>query len=160
MKYLVDIKKSMKNNTLKIDFEDIYGLERDIYPKLDELAQKTRKTVENDQGPGFYGGRVEVTLINDDEIRAINEKYRQIDKPTDVISLSYFEDIVFPDDNLIGEIFISVDTARKQAEERGQNLEDEIEFLFVHGLLHIFGYDHETEAEESMMFNLQKNISQ
>ncbi len=148
----------MKNDTLKIDFEDIYGLERDIYPKLDELALKTQKTVEDDQGPGFYGGRVEVSLIDDDAMRLINKQYRQIDKPTDVISLSYFEDIVFPDDNLIGEIFISVDTAKRQAEERGVNLEDEIDFLFVHGLLHIFGYDHETEAEESLMFNLQNNI--
>lgn len=158
MKFLAGIKKSMKNDALNIDFQDLYESGLDIYPKLHELGLKTQKMVKEDQVPGYFGGRVEVSLVNDEAIREINREYRQIDKPTDVISLSYFEDIAFPDDNLIGEIFISVDTALAQAKERGLDLEKEVIFLFVHGLLHIFGYDHETEAEESIMFGLQNEI--
>jgi probable rRNA maturation factor len=105
------------------------------------------------------GGLIQLVFTADKEITLINAEYRGKNKPTDVVSLSYFETDGFPGkDNLIGEIFISVETAKKQAAENGHSLKIESAFLFVHGILHIFGYDHMTRAEERVMFALQDAI--
>lgn len=102
---------------------------------------------------------VELYFVNDAQIREINAKYRGVDKATDVVSLSYLQHEDFPQDNVAGEIFISVDTAKKQAEEDYGPLRDELLFLFVHGVLHIFGYDHETEEDRIEMFSLHEKIT-
>lgn len=106
------------------------------------------------------GGLVQLTFIDDKAIRILNKTYRHKDKPTDVISLSYFEEetFPFPGGNLIGEIFISMDTAVSQAKDHDKTLLEELQFLFVHGLLHIFGYDHGTASERKIMFDLQDEI--
>ncbi len=102
-----------------------------------------------------YNCKVEVSLLltNDETIRELNNQYRSKDKPTDVLS--------FPmeDKLMLGDIVISIDTAKKQAEEREIALEREVAFLFIHGLLHLLGYDHETSLDdEKEMFELQENI--
>lgn len=93
-------------------------------------------------------------LITDDEtIHNLNKEYRQKDKPTDVLSFPMDDEV------LLGDIVISIDTAKKQAEEREINIDREAAFLFIHGLLHLLGYDHETSAEdEKEMFVLQEEI--
>ena len=93
-------------------------------------------------------------LITDDEtIHNLNKEYRQKDKPTDVLSFPMDDEV------LLGDIVISIDTAKKQAEEREINIDREAAFLFIHGLLHLLGYDHETSAEdEKEMFALQEEI--
>ncbi|MEG0284242.1 MAG: rRNA maturation RNase YbeY [Erysipelotrichales bacterium] len=101
---------------------------------------------------------ISVTLVNNEEIHHINKEYRKIDRPTDVISFEdYIED---PFDNSIdiGDIFISVDRAIEQANDYKHSLERELSFLFVHGLLHCLGYDHQDSEEEKEMFNLQEVI--
>lgn len=104
-------------------------------------------------------GMVQLVLVDDKTIRTINRDYRAKNKPTDVVSLSYFEDYAFPGaDDLVGEIFISVDTAKRQAKEHKMTLTQELQLLFVHGLLHIFGYDHEGEKERKIMFEFQDEI--
>jgi len=105
-------------------------------------------------------GTLKVFFVSDEEIRQLNRNYRDQDKPTDVISLSYYEESPFPGDNLIGEIFISVDTTRRQAEEHDLTVKEEAQFLFVHGLLHIFGYDHKEDKDRTEMFDLQDKILQ
>lgn len=102
-----------------------------------------------------YNCKVEVSLLltSDEIIKELNNQYRNKDKPTDVLS--------FPmeDKLMLGDIAISIDTAKKQAEEREIALEREVAFLFIHGLLHLLGYDHETSIEdEKEMFELQENI--
>ncbi len=121
------------------------------------------------------GGLVELHICDDATIQKINHQYRGYDKPTDVVSLSYFEaeqqkDMlkVSPDLwpvksarlplPLVGEIIISVETAERQAKEHKKTLEEELQFLFVHGLLHIFGYDHEELKERKIMFDLQDEV--
>lgn len=103
-----------------------------------------------------------VSFISDKKIREINSNYRNIDKETDVISFAMLdsEDIVNKDisDLDLGDIFISVDTALRQAESLNQSLEREIIFLFTHGLLHLLGYDHQSEEDEKVMFKLQEEI--
>ena len=115
---------------------------------MEQFFAKTIKTVSVPEG----GGRVAVTFVNDREIRKINKKYRKKDKVTDVVSLSYAGCQRFPGDDLLGEIFISVDTAKKQAQEFKRTQNDELLFLFVHGLLHVFGYDHMKKTEREEMF--------
>ena len=88
---------------------------------------------------------VELLLTNNKEIQTLNKRFRHIDKPTDVLS--------FPlnDPNLLGQIVISVDKAKTQAKELNQSLEEELKFLFTHGILHLHGYDHKTPKEEEIM---------
>ena len=105
---------------------------------------------------------IELILTNDEEIKRLNKLYRNIDKPTDVLS--------FPLEHLpnmpLGSIIISIDTAKKGSEEFGHSIEDEIKLLFIHGLLHLLGYDHETdngemrEKEKEIIekFNLPKSL--
>jgi len=87
---------------------------------------------------------IELILTTDEEIKKLNKEYRNKDKATDVLS--------FPLENILGmplgSIIISIDTAKKGAEEFGHSIEDEIKLLFIHGLLHLLGYDHEVDNGE------------
>ena len=105
---------------------------------------------------------VELILTTDEEIQKLNKEYRNKDKPTDVLSFP-LED--FPGMPL-GSIVISIDTAKKEAEKFGHSIDDEIKLLFIHGLLHLLGYDHEVdngemrEKEKEIIerFNLPKSL--
>lgn len=124
-----------------------------LYHKGLELLKQQQHLKEK-----LHGGVVKVFFVSDEEIQQLNRNYRDLDKPTDVISLSYFEESPFPGEDLVGEIFISVDTAHKQAQEHNVSVKEEAQFLFVHGFLHIFGYDHQEKAERKVMFDLQDEI--
>lgn len=117
-----------------------------------------------------------VTFVTNERSHQLNLKYRDTDRPTDVISLEYKPEVPFtfeeedladnPElaemldefDSYIGELFISVDKAQEQAEAYGHSFEREMGFLAVHGFLHINGYDHYTPEEEKEMFTLQEEI--
>lgn len=92
---------------------------------------------------------IELTLVGSTAIAAINRWHRGINKPTDVISLSYFDKNM--PDPLAGEIFICLPFAAVQAKKMNQTLIEELKFLFIHGLLHILGFDHEKRAGEKRM---------
>lgn len=111
------------------------------------------------------GAEVSVTIVNNEEIQKINKEYRGKDYPTDVISFALEEDgegeieIIGADmPPVLGDIIISADKAREQAEEYEHSLMRELGFLTVHGFLHLLGYDHMTEEEEKEMFTKQKDI--
>ena len=93
-------------------------------------------------------------LITDDEtIRQYNKEYRNKDRATDVLSFPMEDDV------MLGDIAVSFDTAKRQAEEAEINIDREVAFLFIHGLLHLLGYDHEiSEEDEAKMFVLQEKI--
>lgn len=108
----------------------------------------------------------EVNLVDVETIHSINKNYRHIDRPTDVISFA-FEDEVEGENGInrvkglprdLGEIFICVDVCKKQAEEYAHSELREMTFLFTHGLLHLLGYDHMEEDEEKVMFAIQDEI--
>jgi len=101
-------------------------------------------------------GVLNVVFVNDTYIQALNKSYRKKDTPTDVLSFNYRTDDV--NSKLIGEIYISVDTAKRQAKEYKHTLQDELAKLFVHGFLHIHGYDHETEEGYKIMSGLESNV--
>ena len=105
-------------------------------------------------------GMVSVSFVTDEEIHALNRDYRDVDRPTDVLSFSQLEGESFPSpmDKWLGDVVISVPTAYKQSLEYGHSVEREIGFLLVHGFLHLIGYDHEDEESERTMFELQERV--
>lgn len=111
-----------------------------------------------------------VTIVNDKEIRKINKEYRNKDYATDVISFAMNDvaeddpladlelDDEFSFNNLLGDLFISIDKVKQQAKDYEHSEKREIAFLLVHGFLHLNGYDHHTSENEQEMFQLQENI--
>jgi probable rRNA maturation factor len=88
-----------------------------------------------------------IAFVSDKKMRELNRQFRGVDKATDVLS--------FPDDTELGDIAISVDTAAVQAKENGLKFEGEIAQLILHGLLHLSGYDHETDNGEMNRLELR-----
>lgn len=108
---------------------------------------------------------VSIVLVDDEYIQNLNKNYRSIDAPTDVLSFAMREsvdesDISFEceEEELLGDVVISLERARGQAEEYGHSIEREIGFLVTHGILHLLGYDHETESERAVMRNKEEKI--
>lgn len=100
-----------------------------------------------------------LVLLDDEQIRRINHSYRGKDTPTDVISFAALEgDSCGNDDHYIGDIFINMDAVLRQAEAYGHSRKREFCFLFAHGLLHCLGFDHQTQQDEEVMFELQESI--
>ena len=101
----------------------------------------------------FLGaGDVELVFVNDDEMRKINREHRGIDKATDVLSFPYEQ----VSGGLMGSVVISTDTASRVAGELGHSIECEIALLFLHGVLHILGYDH--EIDDGQMRGKEKEV--
>jgi probable rRNA maturation factor len=99
---------------------------------------------------GLSKAELSIVLVSDPQIRKLNKLYRNKDKPTDVLSFPIGEKV-----NgwlILGDIVISVDTAKRQAQELGHSLEEELKRLLVHGLVHLLGYDHELGGEEEKKF--------
>lgn len=108
---------------------------------------------------------ISVTFVSNEQIHELNRDYRNIDRPTDVISFAFLDteenkEKILQSGQMVslGEIYISLDKAKEQAEEYGHPLDRELKFLFVHGLLHLLGYDHMSPEEEAIMFKLQDEI--
>ena len=109
---------------------------------------------------------VSVTLVDNARIHELNLEHRDVDRPTDVLSFPMFEDEGLDEDEALGElilgdIVLSLERAKEQAEEYGHSFERECAFLCVHSVLHLLGYDHEiSEEEEKEMFARQEAILQ
>jgi len=106
---------------------------------------------------GPTGGGVTIIVDNDDRIRSLNRLWRQIDKPTNVLSFPA------PDGpsgrtSYVGDIAISYETAAREAVAEGKSLSDHVAHLSVHGFLHLMGYDHESDADAAEMEGLERDI--
>lgn len=125
---------------MKVNFYQNYKKLK--YPKMllsntaEEIFKKEKITSEQS---------IDVILCSDRYIQKLNAGYRDIDKATDVLSFP------FDDPDFLGEIYISLQRAKMQSEEYGNNYDQEILRLFVHGIFHLLGYDHETESEGKIM---------
>ena len=105
-------------------------------------------------------GELSVALVGDEEMHALNARYRGKDRPTDVLAFPADED-VRNTHGLLGDVVISLDTAVRQASERDVEVAEEVRTLLAHGLLHLFGYDHERgPAEARKMFRKQRWLLQ
>ena len=106
---------------------------------------------------------VDVTIVDNEQIHKINKTYRHIDRETDVISFAFLDDkdeIILGNETprSLGQIIISYEKAESQAVEYGHSISREMSFLFVHGLLHLLGYDHMKKEDETIMFRIQDEI--
>ena len=139
-----------------------------------QIAEKViNYCIEREKFP--YEAEINLTLTDNEGIHIINKEYRDIDRATDVLSfpmLSYEtpgdfsflmdenDDDFNPDtgEAILGDIIISVDKVREQAEEYGHSLKRELAFLSVHSMLHLFGYDHMEPEEAKVMEDKQRQI--
>ncbi len=126
------IKVEINNQQSKLELDD------DLSNFFQRVVEKTA------QLEGYDQGEISLALVDNNGIQKLNEKYRQQDRPTDVLS--------FPmDDEIWGDIIISVERAQAQAREYGHSLERELGYLTVHGVLHLLGYNHKTAGEKDEM---------
>ena len=133
-------------------------------PLLERLLAETAAA------EGVDNGVVSLTFTDDEGIRELNRRFRGVDAPTDVLSFPMREageddpeawlagEAAYEEEEPLGDIVISLPRALAQAEEYGHSAEREIGFLFVHGLLHLLGYDHDTEEREREMFSRQEAV--
>ena len=145
---------------MELDFDSqVNGFENyeDIYLSL---IEKTMKHLHLGFDP-----ILSVTFVDNEFIHKMNKEYRGVDRPTDVISFAFLDNEEDKEKMLsgkgpvcLGDIYISIDKAQEQAREYHHPLERELSFLFVHGLLHLLGYDHMNKEDEEVMFKLQDKI--
>lgn len=154
------MKRKMK---LKIYFEN----EQDKIALTYKLKMLIRETVEAALDLENYGNPCEVSITFTDNagIHELNKKFRQIDRPTDVLSFPLFdfdgeyeEPPVDEMMNMLGDIVISLEKAEKQAAEFGHSFQREVAFLTAHSMLHLLGYDHELSDEADREMREKQNI--
>ena len=137
--------------------EQVTEQQQELVTKLLEFAAIQEKVTE--------GSEVSITFVDNERIHEINKEYRQKDAPTDVISFAMEEmgegEIEIKGSDVpavLGDIIISIDRMREQADEYGHSNERELGFLAIHGFLHLLGYDHMNEEDEKVMFSRQKEL--
>ncbi|RID89460.1 rRNA maturation RNase YbeY [Peribacillus asahii] len=146
-------------------------LELDFIDETNEISEEVQKLVESvlqfaaQKEDIEEGTELSVTFVDNARIREINKEYRNKDAATDVISFALEEmgeeevEIIGADmPRVLGDIIISIERTKEQAEEYGHSFDRELGFLALHGFLHLLGYDHMTESDERVMFTKQKDI--
>lgn len=146
---------------LLIDFLDETNEVQDTHMELVEKLLQHAAQMEGIED----GSEVSITFVTNEAIHGINREYRGKDQPTDVISFALEEmgegevQIIGEDiPRILGDIIISTDRTREQAEDFGHSFERELGFLAVHGFLHLLGYDHMEPEDEKVMFGKQDGI--
>lgn len=147
--------------------QDQFEITEELIALLESILQKAG------EAEGVEDGEVDLTFVDDEAIHELNREYRGIDRPTDVLSFAMHEvtndelEIIYELDegeeqgnvpDVLGDIIISVPRAKLQSEEYGHSLERELGFLFVHGFLHLLGYDHQDETSEAEMMGKQEAV--
>ena len=172
------MKIAFHNRQRKLDL-DLAELQADYVALTEALKQNLLKRpprwiTKKDLKAIFSRGSLSVAIVSDRTIRQVNKDWRSINKATDVLSFPLeltepsaplglpqglaeeFEDD--PNQWIVGEIIISAEKAVAQAEQYGHSARRELAFLFVHGCLHVLGFDHMTKEEEKEMFGRQSEI--
>ena len=146
--------------TLLIDNRTNFELTDEIKETIEKVCLKSLQYEEFNEDC-----EISLSIVTNEEIHDINKQFRNIDSPTDVLSFPQltFEEGEEADVNengeiVLGDIIISIDRAKEQAEEYGHSLKRELAFLSVHSMLHLMGYDHMVPEEEEDMFRRQKEI--
>ena len=146
--------------TLLIDNRTDFELTDEIKEMLERVCLKSLQYEEFNEDC-----EISLSIVTNDEIHDINKQFRNIDSPTDVLSFPQltFEEGEEADVNengeiVLGDIIISIDRAKEQAEEYGHSLKREVCYLALHGFLHCFGFDHIEKADEEEMTALANEI--
>jgi len=140
-------------------FLSIYWNENVKESFLDEdLVKKNLELILPDIKPKFLKSmELDILIVSDLEMTNINRERRNINRTTDVLSFPLFQEFPPLPHQMIGEIVISLDTCKRQAIEIGHNNIDEFYRLLVHGVLHLFGYDHETSLEDELVMKKKED---
>lgn len=139
------------------------SMAEDARPAIEAALAKGIETAVRIAG-GSLNAEVSVSLVDDGRIHELNREYRGVDRPTDVLSFAMQEesedepDVFDLEDEMLGDIIISVERARAQAEEYGHSFARELVYLAVHGTLHLLGYDHEDEEERREMRQKEEEV--
>jgi len=131
-----------------------------VEESLIELLSRAVGAVLKEQG---FGEEAEVSLVfvDDAYIQGLNNQYRGVDSPTDVLSFAMLEGENVPGEEeeiILGDVVISLETAGRQAREFGHSFHREVAYLTVHGVLHLLGYDHQEEEERRRMRQREEEI--
>ncbi len=136
--------------------------ESDLWQGLDDIEALIGKAVAASVAVARLrhapGAELSVVLTDDASIREINAQWRKMDKPTNVLSFPQAEGKAVAKAPMLGDIIFAHETIAREAEEAGRSFEDHLSHLAVHGLLHLFGHDHLTDAEAEAMEALEVRI--
>lgn len=144
---------------------ELGDFETDLSEEILQAVQKVGEYIlEYENMEGDF--EISLTFVDDEEIQNLNREYRQKDVPTDVLSFPMLEiedfdnleDLAQFGPILLGDIIISMPTAKNQAKEYGHSIKREIAFLVCHSILHLLGYDHIDEDERKEMEKMQTDI--
>lgn len=124
---------------------------------IQEVANKILKKYKPTLFENSLNSEIHINFISDLEIQDLNKEYRQKDKPTDVLSWGFINQDLLPHE-LAGEIYISTETAIKDSAAKNITIQEQYQFLIVHGLLHVFDYDHNNDQEEDEMNQVTEEI--
>ncbi|MBN2467231.1 MAG: rRNA maturation RNase YbeY [Deltaproteobacteria bacterium] len=106
---------------------------------------------------GCPDAELSISLVSDRKITALNHQYLQRHRPTDVLSFPMGEgDFSDINPHLLGDVVISAETAKRQADSKGHSFEEELCFLLLHGMLHLLGYDHEAPGSDARAMRRQE----
>ena len=132
-------------------------IEKDLRKEKKVITKALRKAIRYEKVKDIY---FDVIIVDNNYIQEINKKYRNIDKPTDVISFALEDDSrgEYTKTRYLGDIYISYDKALEQSISYCHSLNRELSFLAVHGFLHLLGYDHMNLEEEKIMSGKQELI--
>lgn len=146
--------------------QDIVEFTDDMIHLIQSVCDKTLELEECN-----FDAQISISIVDDEQIRIINNEFRGIDKATDVLSFPMLEydengeiidnEFEYNEDGtiMLGDIVISLQRAVSQADEYGHDINREIAFLCAHSMLHLLGYDHvDNESDEKIMFQKQENI--
>ena len=154
-----DAKHLKECNMIEVFYDGIDNLERE-----ENLIRDVVNCVLKEEGIK-KNLDVYVTLTNNETIRKINAEQRNIDKATDVLSFPMFEREEIPNlkkedetEDILGDIIVSIEKVKEQAEEYGHSFERELAYLVTHGMLHLLGYDHMIDEEKVVMRKREEEI--
>lgn len=126
--------------------------------EMDDKLKSVIKTVLETEGLSL-AYEVSITFVDKDEIHQLNKEFRNVDRPTDVLSFPMDTDFIVEGvDAMLGDIVICMDVAKEQANDLDHSLDREIMYLTCHSTLHLLGYDHMTDDEKKEMRSREKEV--
>jgi probable rRNA maturation factor len=146
---------------LEVSNKTSYNIEKDFFWEIFQSLKKKSLLLHKISSITINNSTVSLVIINDAEIKSINKKYRDKDKVTDVLSFEFLNknEFVLPENkSYLGEIFISYPEAIRKSKEFNISIKEELALLFIHGLLHLLGYDHVRGEDEKVMKKIEKKF--
>lgn len=134
------------------DRQDLLDISDEL---IDEMMRIIKEALNEEKED--IESEVSISFVNDEEIHQLNRDYRNVDRPTDVLSFPMDLDFDMPE-KILGDIIISTDTAKRQAVEYNHSIEREILYLVTHSMFHLMGYDHMNDEEKLIMRSKEEKV--